>query len=97
LRDDEELLHAAVAVDAEDLQVGAAVASCRAAGDAWLQLRYGSTAQRSPGVWSRRRVVHFENFDAELVAEDARVGEERLLAAVGVPVGAADADAMDAD
>src|SRR5690606_30535851 len=37
------------------------------------------------------------DLDGELVAEDARVGEERLAARERVVVGPADADAVDAD
>jgi hypothetical protein len=42
-------------------------------------------------------ITDSENLGAEFVAEDAGVFEERLASAEGVQVGAADADAVDAD
>ena len=58
---------------------------------------YGSTEQRSPGLTLVTPVADREHFDAQLVAGNPRVAEERHLAEVAADVGAADADAMDAD
>ena len=57
---------------------------------------YGSTEQRSPGLTFVTPGADGEHFDAEFVAGDARIAEERHLAEVAADVGAADADAMDA-
>ena len=43
-----------------------------------------------------RAAGDLDDLDAQLVSEDARIGEERLVALVGVQVGAADADAVHA-
>jgi hypothetical protein len=40
---------------------------------------------------------HFQHFDAKLVAEYAGIREERLPACEGVQIGAAHADAVNAD
>ena len=58
---------------------------------------YGSTEQRSPGLTLVDAGADRDDLDAQLVAGDARVAEERHLAEVAADVGAADADAVDAD
>ena len=95
--DGQQLAHAAVDVDAEDPQRLAAV---RPAAQAGARLRIvqerahrAEIADPHAGVAGRNRLHR----DRQLVAEHARIGEERLAPGVGVQVGAADADAVDAD
>ena len=61
------------------------------------QFMYGSTEQRSPGLDVGDARADCEHLDAQLVAGNARVAEERHLAEIAADVGAADADAMHAN
>src|SRR5206468_3522167 len=77
----EELLHSAVAVHAEDLELDAAVALSPPAGDAAAAVEVRLDGAAVADFQPRRGVVHRDDLDAQFVAEDARVGEERLAAA----------------
>src|SRR5262245_17929709 len=82
---------------AEHLEAHTAVGLARAAGHArsavevWLD-RAAIARRQLAGYIRRQR----DDLDAQLVAEDPRVAEERLHAAEGVQIGATDADALDA-
>jgi hypothetical protein len=95
--DDELRSHAAVGVDAEDLQALAAVGPAVAAGVAGGVVDVGLDGAAIAGLDVGYAVADGEHLDTELVAEDARVRHERHLAEVGADIGAADADAMDAN
>ena len=97
--DRQPFAHAAVDVDAEDLQALAAVGAAATAGDAGAAVEVGldGAAVADGEVVLEIGRTQREDFDGQLVAEDARVGEEGLVALVGVQVGAADAHAQDAD
>ena len=64
------------------------------------QCKDGSTQQRSPTrilrAFSSNVGRDFQNFDAQFVAQNARITEKRLAPTKGVNIGAAHADAMDA-
>src|SRR5262249_46362188 len=93
----EQAAHAPVGVNAEHLQVFAAVGLSQLAGVAAPAAQIGldgTSVARLQAVVSARE---FEYLDAEFVAKDAGVGEERLAAGEGVQVGAADADTADTD
>src|SRR5262245_17062533 len=94
---DQALAHAAVDVDAEDLEAGAAVSATASAGDALTAVEIGFDGAAVDGFETAGGVVDPLDLDAELVADDAGVGEEGLASVVGVPVGAADAGAVDPD
>src|SRR5207249_175107 len=87
----------AVAVDAERLVLLTAIVAALATGVAGLtvDVRLDGAAVAGPDV--AHAGADFQHLDAQLVAGDARVAEERHLAEVAADVGAADADAVDAD
>ena len=95
-RDGDHFAHATVLVDAENRQAAAAVRPPMAAGDARpaIQVRLDRASIAAAELAARLRVDHL---DAEFVPEHARIAEERLAAAERMQVGAAHADAMDAD
>ena len=88
--------HAAVGVDAEDLEILAAVVSSQPAhaAAAAAQVRLNGAAVAAMQAVAAGR--HVEDFRAQLMAEDSGIAEKRLLAIEGVQIGAADADAVDA-
>ena len=91
------LAHAAVAVNAHTGQRFAAVraaAGARRAGAA-VQVRL----DRGPvaGRHVRHALADRDHLDAQLVAQNPRIGEKRLVAAEGVDVGAAHAHAVHTD
>ena len=92
--DDEALAKAAVGVDAEHLQLLAAIAASAAAGEALevVHVRLDGAAIARPNILHTR--ADFEHFDAELVPGNARIAEQREFAEVRAGIGAADADAV---
>jgi hypothetical protein len=80
-------------MDAEHLEVRAAVGLALAAGDAPPTVQIGlhgapvSDPQRIAGGAERH------DLDAQLMPQNTGIGEEGLFAAIGMQVGAADADA----
>ena len=93
----DELPHPPVHVDAEDLEPCAAVAPAAPAGDAPSAFHVGLEGAAVAGPQARATRGRLEQLHAQLVAEDARVGEKRLVALDRVEIGAADADPPDAD
>src|SRR5262249_6200151 len=89
----EELTHAAVGVDAEALELHAAVGLAAAARDALAAGEVRLDGAEVTGVQPGHLRTDFDHFDSELVAEPARIGEERLLAAEGVQISPADPEA----
>src|SRR6266446_3022916 len=83
-------------MDTERLVVLATVGVAAGAGEAALavDVRLDGATVAGPNVGHTR--ADGDDLDAEFVAGDARVGEERHLAEVAAQVGAADADAVDA-
>ena len=96
-RDDELRPQAAVGVDAEDLQVLAAVRRPRRQAKHCLAVDVRLDRAAVAGLDVGHAGADRDDFDAQLVAGNARVAEERHLAEIAADVGAADADAMDAD
>jgi hypothetical protein len=95
--DGEEWPQAAVAVDTERLMVLAAIGVTALAGVALLAIDVRLHRAAIAGLDVRDIGADLDDLDAELVAGDARLAEEGHLAEVAAEVGAADADAMDAD
>jgi hypothetical protein len=87
---------AAVAVDAEHLEPFAAVGTAAAAGVTVriVEIRLDGTAIARPDV---RHAVPTSSTSTPVRAPDARITEERHLAEIAADVGAANADAMDAN
>ena len=92
----ELLAHPAVGVDAEHLDVRAAIRLAPAAGDAFLAVDVRLDRAAVAGFDVVDALADGDDLHAEFVPEDARVGEERLLAVESVDVGAAHADAVHA-
>src|SRR5688500_15479339 len=95
-RHDEAGAHAAVGVDAEDLEVPAAVAAARAAGVARLAVHVRLDGAAVAGLDVRHALPYRDDLHAQLVARDARVAVKRHLPQVAADVAAADADAVHA-
>ena len=94
--DEEARAQSAVAMDAERLMLFATVGVAAPAGVTLLTVNVRLDAATVAGRDVRNALADGEDFDAEFVAGDARVAEERHLAEVAADVGAADADLMDA-
>ena len=95
-RHDEARPQAAVGVDAEDLQVLAAVAAAAPAGEARLAVHVRLDGAAVARLDVGDAGADLEHLDAQFVAGDARIAVERHLAEIAADVGAADADAVDA-
>ena len=90
------IAEAAVDVHAEHPDALAAVRLAAPAGDAVAAGQVGNDGDRLPRPHGTAgRCLH--DLAPELMAHDAGVGQERLLAAEDVEIGAADADTTDAD
>src|SRR5712691_7090275 len=90
----DQLAHAAVRMNAEHLEPHAAVRlsnTARNAGAA-AQVRFDGAPIAGPDPLGI--AGDLDDLDPQLVPEDARIDEERLVALVGVQVGAADPDAV---
>ena len=93
----DDLPHPPVHVDAEHFELRAAVGPAPAAGDAPAAFQVGLHGAAVAGLQAHvHRVGRRDQLRAQLVPQDARVGEEGLVAFEGVEVGAADPDAADA-
>ena len=84
-------------MDAEDLEVLAAVARAAAAGETLLAVQVGLDRAAVADAHVADALAGRDHFDAQLVARDARVAVERHLAQVAGNVRPADPDAVDAD
>ena len=93
----EQRSQAAVAVDTERLVMLAAVGEAPLTGIALLAVDVGLDAAAVARLHVLDPRPHRHHLDAEFMARDARVAEERHLAEVAAVVGAADADGMHAD
>jgi len=91
------LAHAAVAMHAEDLQCFAAVGAAALAGVAGAAVEVGLDGATVTDLEMRNAFTDGEDFDAELMPEDARKLDEGHLTEVAAEVGAADADGTDGD
>ena len=96
-RNDDPLPHAAVGVHAQDPQTFATIRSAAAAGQAVAAVEVRLHCHLVTNLHAINPRTDSENLGAEFVAEDAGIFEERLASAEGMQVGAADADAVDAD
>ena len=96
-RNVQPLAHPAVHVHPEHLQPLTAVPASTTAGRALLavEIRFDGAAVTGPD--GRDIGSRLANLNAELVAEDPRIREERLPAAPRVKISAADTDAPDAN
>src|SRR5438132_12495538 len=92
----DHLAHPAVRVHAEALEGHAAVRLAPAAGDAVAAGEIRLTRASVPDRHARRPLPERDDLDAQLVAHDAREGEEGLVAPEGVDIRPADTDAMHA-
>src|SRR5262249_22169227 len=92
-RQGDELTHAAVGVDAEAPELHAAVGLAVPAGDARAAGEVGLDGAEVANLQLGHHRTDFDHFDSEFVAEPARIGEERLLAAEGVQISPADPEA----
>ena len=90
------LAHTPVDVDAEDLEVAAAVGLAPPAGRAAPAVEVGLQSAARPHCYMSDLVPDCSHFHAKLMAENARIGKERLPAAHGMQIGAADPDTSDA-
>jgi hypothetical protein len=95
--DDKSLAQAAIGVNAEDLEVLAAVPALAAAREAIAVVHVWFDRAAIAGANILNGRADFEHFDAELVAGNSRVTEQRELSEVSAGVGAADADTVRAD
>src|SRR5438552_15368096 len=96
-RDDETRAHSPVGMDAQDLEIAAAVGPPAPAGRASLAIHVRldrATAANLDVLHIRPDLQHLH---AKLVSRDARIAEEGHLAEITADVRAADADAMDAN
>ena len=97
LRDGDVLAQRAVDVDAEQFERGAAVGLALAAGDAHTAKQVGADHAHVAGLEAGWVGPNLDNLAGDFVAQDAGIAEERLAAAIGVQIGAADADTAHAD
>ena len=88
---------AAVGVDAEHLEVLAAIDAAAPAGEAILAVDVGLDGAAVAGLDVGDAGADLDDLDAKFVAGDARIAVEGHLAEIAADVGAADADAMDPD
>ncbi len=95
-RHDELRPQTAVAVDAEDFELLAAVRLAAAAGVTVRVVDVRLDGAAVAGLDVRHALADRHDLDAQLVAGDARIAEERHLAEIAADVGAADADTVDA-
>ena len=95
-RQDEARPQAAVGVDAEDLQIFAAVDAAAPAGEAALTVHVRLDGTTVAGLDVGHIGADLQHFDAEFMSGDARIAVERHLAEIAADVGAANADAVDA-
>jgi hypothetical protein len=84
-------------VDAEDLEFFTAVGSAAAAGVAVRVVDIRLDGAAVAGFHICHAVADGEDFDTQLVAQNARIGDEGHLPEVGADVRATDADAVDAN
>jgi hypothetical protein len=94
--DGDEGAHAAVDVDAHDLEVGAAIRFAAAAGDALAAVDVGFNGAAVASFEAVRFGAGIDDLDAEFVSADARVIKERLFTGEGVKICTANADTVDA-
>src|SRR5205085_7948939 len=89
----DHVAHAAVGMHAQNLQLRAAVRLAASAGDAApaVQVRLDRTPVAD--LDSARVRADGQYLHTQFVPQDARIAEEGLIAAIGVQVRAADADA----
>ena len=83
-------------MNAETLQADAAVRLASPAGDTGSAAQIGLDRAVIAGLQVRFGRVYGDDLDTQLVAEDARVGEERLAAPERMEIRAAHADATHA-
>lgn len=94
---DHALAHAAVAMDAEDLQCFAAVGAVTFAGVTMAAVEVGLDGAAITGCEMSDTRADCEDFDAELMTENARELDEGHFAEIAADVSAADADGTDGD
>ena len=93
-RHDDFRAHAAVDVHTQALELGAAIRSAGATGDASPAAEVRLDGASVARLYPVRIAAGIDDLDAQLVTEDARVVEKRLPSGKGVQVSPADADAM---
>ncbi len=93
----EAFAHAAIDVDAEDLEAFAAVGFAAETGLAVSTVEVGINGAPVAHLNAAGAIAQGEHFDSQLMAKDARVAKERLAPAVGVEIGATDTNAQHTD
>lgn len=96
-RHQESFAHAAIDVDAEDLEAFAAVGFAAETGLAVSTVEVGVDGATVTHLDPAGAIAQGEHFDSQLMAKDARVAKERLAPAVGVEIGATDTNAQHTD
>jgi len=81
----------------EAFELNAAVGFAASASDAISTVEVGVDGAQIAGRDVRYTITDSQDFDAELVAEDAGIAEERLPALEGMQVSAANANRADSD
>ena len=88
--------HAAVDMNAQHFQIGAAVPATAATGDAPTAIQVRLDRTPITALQPVTVFIDFKNLNAQLVANNARVVEEWLAAVVSMQVRSADANAVHA-
>jgi hypothetical protein len=96
-RDHKTLPHASVKMDAEHLHVATAVSSPLPTGKAGATIQIGLDTALVPHDDIRHTRTDRHNLDAEFVAQDPGIVEERLTTMEGMVISPAEADAMHTD
>ena len=94
---DHALAHAAVAMDAEDLERLAAVGAAALAGVAGAAVQVRLDGATVADLEMRDTFTNGEDFHTEFMPKDARELDEGHFAEVAAEIGAADADGADGD
>ena len=96
-RQDHALTHRAIAVDAEHAERLAAVGFSLLAGVAGAAVQVRLHGAAVAGLHQRHAIAYREDFDPQLMAEDARTLDEGHLSEIPADVGAADANRTNGD
>lgn len=93
----DDLPHAAIDMDSEYLQPGAAIGPAGPAGDALVAVEIGFDGAEITGTQARCIFPDLKDLNTELMAENAGIFKEGLAAPVGMQVGTADPDLVNPD
>lgn len=94
-RNRDDLPHAAIYMDSEHLQAGAAIGTIGPAGDAVSAVEVRLDRAQLASLQLTGASAWIDNLDAQLVSEDPGIFKKRLAPTIGVEVCSADSDAPD--